>query len=198
MKKILLLAIFSVVYSFANAQEKYSEWHSSYFDKTYDVSTSKQIANGKFDIYIDATSGSNASICINITNDQVPAFITFLQNVRAKYIEWTNVAKTNNITDMTKAMDYKTPSCTICWLWGDEWHFSFNRKLQPVFMVLDEGRIVTGIKTKSTASDNRYITEDLYLVWGCVEDIDSLIEALDVQGMYDKLNKRQNQATLFN
>ena len=139
----------------------------SYFDKTFDVKVSNEIKNGVFDIYIYAIDeNNNTDICLNFNSNTIVDFKAFLENVKSKYIEWKNIAIANNVSDMTKEMDFKTPSCTACWYWVDEWYFSFGVKLRPTFMILDDGMMVVMLVKEFTASDNRYITNTMYMVWG--------------------------------
>ena len=182
-----------------SAQESFSKWHSSYFDRTFDIKISNSIKDGVFDIYVHALDEKNSTnICLNFTSETIVEFKAFLEDVKTKYIEWKNIAIANNVSEMTKEMDFKTPSCTACWYWGDEWHFSFGVKLKPTFMILDDGRMIVMLLKEFTASDNRYITNTLYMVWGCEEDIDSMIAALNIDEMRAKINSKINAKQLFN
>lgn len=201
MKKCIyiLCIIFSISIAPVNGQELFSKWHSSYFDKEFDVKISNEIKNGVFDIYVHAIDENmDSSICLNFNSDTIADFILFLENVKSKYIEWKNIAIANNVSDMTKEMDYITPRCDVCWLYGGEWFFSFGQKLKPTFMILDDGRMVVIIYKEFTSSSNRYITDTIYMAWGCEQDIDSLIKALNVDEMRNKINSKINTQQLFN
>ena len=196
---LFLILFFSISIVSVNGQKSFSKWHSSYFDKTFDVKVSNEIKNGVFDIYIYAIDENyNTDICLNFDSNTIDDFKAFLENVKSKYIEWKNIAIANNVSDMTKEMDFKTPSCTACWYWADEWYFSFGVKLRPTFMILDDGRMVVMIVKEFTASDNRYITNTMYMVWGCEQDIDSMIEALNIDEMRTMVNSRVDTNQLFN
>lgn len=196
---LFLILFFSISVVSVNGQKSFSKWHSSYFDKTFDVKVGNEIKNGVFDIYIYAIDeNDNTDICLNFDSNTIVDFKAFLENVKSKYIEWKNIAIANNVSDMTKEMDFKTPSCTACWYWVDEWYFSFGVKLRPTFMILDDGRMVVMIVKKFTASDNRYITNTMYMVWECEQDIDSMIEALNIDEMRTMINSRVDTNQLFN
>lgn len=196
---LVLILFFSISAISAHGQECFSNWHSSYFDTKFDIKISNEIKNGVFDIYVHAfDENGDTSICLNFDSETIVDFIAFLENVKSKYIEWKNIAIANNVSDMTKEMEFRTPSCTACWFWVDEWHFSFGVKLKPTFVILDDGRMVVMIIKEFTASDNRYITNTMYMVWGCEQDIDSMINALNVDEMRTKINSKMGAKQLFN
>ena len=199
-KQIFILSLLlSICTTTVSGQETFSNWHSSYFDKTFDIKISDKIQNGVFDIYIHAIDENmKTDICLNFNSETIVDFITFLENVKSKYIEWKNIAVANNVSNMTKEMDFRTPNCTACWYYVNEWYFNFDVKLKPIFMVLDDGRIVVMLNKEFTASDNRYITNRIYMVWGCEQDIDSMITALNVDAMIAKINAKINTQELFN
>ena len=168
----------------------------SYFEKQYDIEAS-EIKNGKFSVYIQVNADEMSTrAMINVESADLEEFVRFLLQMKVKYVEWSEVAKANNITDMSKEMDIKSPSTTICWQ-GSKWFFSFGHKLQPRFLILDSGKMVVSIYKKVTASSNQYIDEKIYWVFSDPKEIDELVYQLDAEKIKEKLLKEENASDLF-
>lgn len=172
-----------------------SSYTSSYFNKEYNIEAS-EIKNGKFSVYIQVAAEGSSNAMISLDNTELDKFNDFLQKTKEKYIEWSKVAKDNNITEMSKEMDFKSPSTTICWL-GSKWWFSFGIKLQPRFLILDDGNYVVTIVKTVRASSNEYIDETIYLVFSTPEEIDVMISLLNEEDITAELQKAQNSSDLF-
>ena len=196
MKKMFLNIILCLFISIsANAEKVVGSYTLSYFDRTYDIEAS-EIKNGKFSIYIQVSAereATKAMICVE--SSDLDKFKQSLIQTRDKYEEWSKVAKDNNVKDMSKEMDIKYPSMTVCWL-GSKWFFS-NQKLQPRFLIVDSGKhLVTFIK-KVKASSNQYIDETIYWVFSSSKEIDELLSQLDFTTIKSKLEERESESGLF-
>ena len=200
MKRILFtLFLICGLTTHVEAQMHFSQWHSSYFSNGYfDIDIDTEMENDKFNVWISVLGKlSNKNCSLIISSDKLPEFIAFLKNTKDKYVEWKNIAIENNVTDMTKIMSYTTPICHIGWYYMDKWYFCFDQTLQPMFMILDDGRMVVTIINEYASSENRYITETIYMAFGAESDFDSLINALDEEAMRAVYASKVNVDVLF-
>lgn len=195
MKKLFCLLITLIVVNFAYAEKKIGSYRLSYFDKEYDIKVS-ELKNGKFTVYIHTESKGSSQSTLLVESNDLENFITALQTMKDKYVEWSRVAKDNNVTEMSKEIEVKFPKTTVAWF-GSKWYFSFDKKLQPRFVIMDDGTHVASIVTKFTSSSNRYIDETIYWVFSDPSDIDDLISNLDVNKILAELNKSSSDADLF-
>lgn len=186
MKRLLFILLMMCGFvTNVDAQMHFSQWHSSYFpDGDFDIDISSEMEDGEFQIFISVLGDTSNKDCfVIIDNKDLPAFIAFLKDVKAKYMEWTNVAITNNVKELSKMMPCKSPSCTIGWCYGGDYYFSFYKILCPFFTILDDGRMIAAISEEYASSQNEYITEEIYMVFGAESDFDGLIKALDEEAM---------------
>lgn len=154
---ILLICLVNICFS----QKSIGTYSLSYFNKQYEIEAS-EIKNEKFSIYIQVgVQKDYTKAMIEVKNSDLEDFNQFLLQMKDKYVEWSDVAKKNDVKDMTKEMDFKSPSVTICWS-SSKWWFSYGHKLQPSFLILDNGKMVVSIYKKATASSNQYIDEKIY------------------------------------
>lgn len=190
----LMLCVFCVVG--LNAEKVVATYTSSYFNKTYDIEAS-EIKNDKFSVYIGVTAeNSSTKAMIEVESDKLEDFKQALLQTRDKFVEWSKVAKENNVKDMSKEMEVTFPSISVCWL-GSKWFFSFGEKLKPKFLILDNGNFVVSFYKKVTASSNEYIDEKIYWVFSDSKEIDELISKLDVEKIKAKLQENVKAADLF-
>lgn len=168
----------------------------SYFDKEYSIEAS-EIKNDKFTVYLGVSGAKETrTTMIGVESKNIEAFVQFLTQMKEKFVEWSDVAKENNVKDMSKDMDFKSPSTTICW-YGSDWFFSFDQKLEPTFKIRDNGEKIAFIYKKVTASSNQYIDESIYWVFSTPEEFDALIEQLNVEKIMAKLQNTQKASDIF-
>ncbi len=178
------------------AQKKVDSYYNSYFKTEYDISITED-KNGSLQIYIGvAAKHKSDNAQINIDESNLNDFILFLKNVRDKYAEWSKIAKDNNVEKMAKSFDIVSPRLTICW-YGTKWYFSFDQKLEPDFMILDNGKHLAVAYNKVTASSNEYIDQTTYLAFESVDDINSLIGKLDINKFRSLMKKENDKRDLF-
>lgn len=143
MKRLLFL---SVIFSFftittISAQAKIGSYYSQFFDSTYEINAFKQ-SKDKYEVHIDVASvGMDPPASLIIQCEHLDAFKQSLSDIRDKYIEWTNLAKENNITNLAKNIYIKLPHIRVTW-YNTKWHFSYEQNLTPIFAVGDDGRYV--------------------------------------------------------
>jgi hypothetical protein len=197
MKKILLIiACLLCFLNVALAERVVGRYSLSYFDKTYEIEASK-IERGKFSVFIQVSAkDADTRAMLDITNDKVDELKQALSEMKEKFMEWSNIAKDNNVTEMEKTMDIRFPSMSVCWH-GSKWFFSFGHKFQPKFMILESGKHIVLITRKVTSSSNKYIDETIYWVFSNPEEIDELISQLDIERIESELTKTKNESELF-
>lgn len=178
-----------------SAQEKIGSYPCSYFETEYDVEAS--LKDGKYSFYVGIGAESKRTTAnLQFYGESLDEFKNKLVKVKSKYEEWTKVAKENNVTKMTKEMDFNLPEVTVCWL-GSKWFFSFNKALTPKFMILGGGQPSVVFVKKVTASSNEYIDETIYWVFSSPSEIQKLIDILDFDKIKQKLGGEEKTKELF-
>lgn len=196
MKKLLLsfLALFSFVVS--HAQEQVSTYHSSFFDKEYKILASYDKNN--LSLYIEV-EGEHLSdyVLFNVDgNSKIQQFISALEAVKQKYVDWSTVAKQNGVKSFNKEIDVQFPNITIAWR-GSEWRFDFYNNLNPRFVVTDSGMCVVAITGKATASDNEYIDQEYYFALSSISDFDNLLAEIQLNKLLSYFNEKTDLNALF-
>ena len=197
MKKIYLSIIVCLFCSLvAHAEKVIGHYTMSYFNKSYDIEAS-EIENGKFTVYIQVRAEREFTrAMISIESDKLEEFKQSLVQMKEKFEEWSKVATDNNVTEMSKEMGIKFPSTTFCWL-SSKWFFSFRQKVNPKFLILDNGNHVAFFVKKVESSSNEYIDETFYWVFSNSEEFDELISKLDYEKIKSELEKKESASDLF-
>ena len=150
-------------------------------------------------ILIESVGVDNSYIAFK--DSKLDSFVSGLKKMRDKYIEWSKTAKENNITSMTKEMDYpfEPTGFGAVFLYGS-WHsadgFCYNMK--PHFMVKDGGKTIAVVFYQSVkASTNEYIEGEVSLVFQNTQDFNSLITKLSDGTLKAKIANEKKQKSLF-
>lgn len=198
MKKVLLLVAMCFCCISVFSQKKIDSWSCSYFNKEYDIECSTELdKNGAFDLFIEVAGESeNRKVCLDISSKNIPLLIDFLNNIKNKFIEWSNIAKENNVTDTSKEMDFTSPKMTVCWQ-SSKWWFSFNQRLTPKFIVLKDGTCAISMYKKVSSSSNQYIEQKIYWVLSSPEEIEELIAKIQPEKIIEKLKEEKKASDLF-
>lgn len=197
MKKFLLFLSLCIMSVTGFCEDVIGYYNMSYFSSgsTCQIEASKP-KNGDFTYFIQIKGEkSYDKVYISLESKEVDRFIESLNNIKSKYIEWCNIAKSNNVTDMSKEFPFKL-KISYAWL-GAEWWFSGTYVLSPKFMVLDSGQMVVALIKTAKAFDNEYIKKETYLVLSSAEEIDTLISALDTKKVFEHYNSQKNKESLF-
>ena len=197
MKKIFLCFI-AVCFALTSvAQEQVATYHSSYFDKEYDILASNN--DNKLNLYIEVGGKYDSDyVLFNIEGEsKINSFISALESTKEKFVEWSSVAKQNNVKSFDKDFDVTFPSITIAWK-GSEWRFDFYNKLKPRFVVTSSGECVAVMTGKATASNNEYIDQEYYFALSSVSDFDGLISEIKIDALKAHFNKKSDVGALFN
>ena len=149
------------------------------------------------EVFIQVDGGHKSDmvfICIygieNIQN-----FIDALNVCKTKYIEWSEVAKSNNITDFRKPINVKFPDVQIGWF-GNETYLSHKHDfIKPTFSVGENINFVV-IAGKAKHWNNDYIDTNFYMIL-TQNDIDELVNALNVDNIYSIFSQETKTDALF-
>ena len=192
MKKIFLFLILALCVKFVFAQEIVGKYTAMGFENNIEaVITDK----GVFKVWIAAPGYEKKMLKIQGESD-LNSFVQRLRECKEKYVEWSNVAKVNNVTNFLKKFDVSFPKVEIWWR-GSEWFSTYQRDyFKPSFMVSENG-IVFIVSEEVAHWDNKYIDTDFLFILGSAEDFNSLINALDVEKIKGALAKKENIGDLF-
>lgn len=197
MRKLLVItALLSFVCTSVSAQKKIGTYYNKFFDTTYEIKASPG-KNGNFDLYIQVGAESKSTRAeFNVSSKNLDDFILALSQMRDKYIEWSDVATANNVTELRKNMDVYLKNITVCWH-SSKWWFAFSQTFTPTFLVFDSKSHVVAISQKVTASDNQFIDERIYWVFSNADEINSLLVEIQPDKVREKLTAEENAENLF-
>ena len=178
MKKIILFALFVFFQiGFSFSQKVYTNYFNSYVHESYNIEIYDK-GNDKYDLYINAFSFDNMTKNggFLISNKRLPDFLNVLDSALVKYIEWTNIAKKNKVTDLKKPMGY---TCKVDGYFEyGKWQFDSNIQIGVDFLILDVNdsiRYILSITTGNlVSSSNEFIKSDGFvLLFTSVEEINN-------------------------
>lgn len=190
-----MICLFVVGSTFA--QKKVDSYIADYFieGKEYDIQASNK--DGELSLYFNVCGESTSDdISFGVKGNDITLFIEALNQAKAKFIEWSDIAKTNNVKDMSKDMDIYFPRITVVW-YASKWKFAFKHKLSPRFVVTDNGECLFITTGKVTASDNQYMDEEYYFVLSSKEEFEGLIAKISPENLLKKLNQDIQAKDLF-
>ena len=195
MKKLLFTFLLSFGLLSMKAEQTVGEFSNSYFGQDFEIEASQK--NDKLEeVYIGVNARDSKTAFIGVKGKELEEFKNSLIQLRDKYLEWVKVAKDNNVTEMNKEFGIKFPSVTIAWH-GSKWWFSFGKKPNFKFIILDSGKMVASWVPKVVSSSNQYIDETIYFVFADEDDFNNLIDQLDYNTILGKLLKTKNNENLF-
>lgn len=178
-----------------NAQEVKDSYYSSYFEKDCKISAS--IDKGELSILFNVMGEYNSDdVRFMIKGEKINEFINSLEQVKSKYQEWSEIAKTNNVKGMDKYFDVDFPRIDIAW-YSSDWWFAFRSRLTPYFKVTDSGKCLVVFNEEVVSSNNKYIDQRYYLVFSSTKEIDELIDKLNPVAIIMKLNQKQDVQDMF-
>lgn len=197
MKRIVLLIALALLTTAAYAEKVVGSYTLCEEQKNLEAYIDDR---GVLKVFVEVTGEyTNDKVMIKIDGESdINKFINQLKYCKTKYVEWSDVAKNNNVTDFTKDIDVTFPNVEIWWR-GSEWFSSHKRNfIKPRFYVDKNGKaaIITG--GEATDWDNEYIDQKWYMFLISTEEIDSLINALNPEKIKNVLNQDKNADSLFN
>lgn len=197
MKKLLLLLITLSISLSSFAEKKVA----SYFMSGVKRDISAYIDdNGKLKVIVCIMGQyDNDNVVLFITGeDKVALFKEKLKLLQEKYLEWSRVAKSNNVKDFAKKIDITFPNVKIVWKSSSQWYFSDERNfLNFIFSVSKTGVPLLSCYETAKNWKNEYIEQEFYIIFNSSTEIKSLINALDVKKIKSVLNANVNTDKLF-
>lgn len=203
MKKIVMLFMMLILCAVSlNAQKLMGSYTSSYFSnlKNFDVEYDIDDEN----LFISAIADrqtEKAGFLIKKLQRQI--FISNLIESQKKYNDWMEVAKSNNVKDLSKDIIIEEQKIGAYWLnYSGDWKFDYNVNPTYFFRVLETD---SGIKYlliinsgELLASDNRYMNhKSLLIVLTSSNEIQNLIDIISDESIEKFKNKENNKEVLF-
>ena len=194
MKKFFILCLMAFVMCVnANAEKVVGHYHQG--STEYNVEAT--IHKNDLTVFIQVMGehkGDKVLVCIDGAKN-IQNFTDALNVCKTKYIEWSEVAKNNNITDFRKTINVNFPNVELWWL-GSKWFSSHKQNyIKPVFSVNENTNFVV-ISGKAKHWDNEYI-DTKFFMFLTPNDIDELVNALNVDTINSILNQEIETNTLF-
>ena len=154
------------------------------------------IKKGDLKVWVATPGEENTMFKIDGEYD-LNRFIVQLKECKEKYIEWSNVAKSNNVTTYAKKIDISFPNVEIWWK-GSKWFSSYKRNFfRPLFFVTEDGTATFIVNEEATDWDNEFIDTDFFFILGSTKDFDNLINALNPEKIKKALTQNENIDDLF-
>lgn len=193
MKKFFILCLMALAVCVnANADKVVGHYHQG--STEYNVEATTYQNDLVVFIQVDGKYKSEkVFICIEGA-ENIQNFIDALNVCKTKHIEWSEVAKSNNITDFRKPINVKFPSIRITWL-GTKWYLSHKQNFNPEFVVGENTNFVV-IAGKANHWNNKYI-DTKYYMFLTPNDIDELVNALNVDNIYSIFSQETKTDALF-
>ena len=198
MKNLLSILILALCGAHAFAQEKLTEYKSSYFDKSYPISVAKSKA-GNVTFYIDAESmdkSSKAGFLI-IEEKEVEAFILSIKSGKEIYSKWKKTAIDNNVTELSKPMDVPKYKCSAGFSYG-KWQFDFAVNPISFFKIINGKYLFMLHSGELQSSSNQFMkSSGIAIVLDSEDDFDNLVASISVTKANELLEKKDKAASLF-
>ena len=194
MKKFFILCLMALAVCVnANADKVVGHYHQGSTEYIVEATIYKN--DLAVHIQVDGKYKSDkVFICIYGT-ENIQNFIDALNVCKTKYIEWSEVAKSNNITDFRKPINVKFPDVQIGWF-GNETYLSHKQDfIKPTFSVGENINFVV-IAGKAKHWNNDYIDTNFYMIL-TQNDIDELVNALNVDNIYSIFSQETKTDALF-
>jgi hypothetical protein len=196
MKRIIysLIACFITLVTFAQDEKQISEFKSNYFNETFSVKIIGQ-NNKDFKLIIAAKSLDDLHDegGVFISSELYQKFVLSIDSAKAKYVEYVNIAKTNNVKELDKRLNY-TFKADGFFEYGSSWEFQFDVLFKYDFKISAKGDDVKYLlivrSGELTSSSNPYIKMDGFVwVFNSIEEIDSFKEAISKQNIDEFFSK---------
>ena len=198
MKKIILLLLFVPFIGFS--QEKIDTYKNPLADSSYDISVSNLNKKGIFEYWFECKSvdASSKQSVIFIESDKVEEFKNYIIYLKDIHKKWSETAKTNNVTELVKDVDYKNVIVKGAFSYGD-WNFFRGTYLKASFKIINGGHyIVLKNSFKLQSSSNQFIKSDGFMFsFEKPEDFDDLIEKLNNDLSIKILSDKKSKEDLF-
>jgi hypothetical protein len=194
MKKILLLIAFTLLTTSMYAEKIVATFTMSGTKRNIEAGIDNK---GALNVFIQVVGEYSEYVMIRVTGEEdIRKFRTQLAYCKKKFIEWEDVAKSNNISDFKKEIDATFPNVEVWWV-GLEWYSSFKKNFIKPYFVVNEGDAAFGTMGTATHWSNDFIDQEFYILFETASEIQSLIDALDIEEIKDELEEDIATDALF-
>jgi hypothetical protein len=198
MKNLLLILILALCATQTFAQQKLTEYESSYFGKSYAVNVAKS-KEGKISFYIDLESMDKTSKTgfVIIEEKDLESFLSSIQASKEMYAKWKKTAIDNNVTELSKEMNVPKFKCSAGFSYG-KWQFDFSVLPSSSFKIIN-GKYLTILHSgELQSSSNQFMkSSGIAIVFDDEKAFDSLIAAVNLTKAKELLDKKDKAASLF-
>lgn len=187
MYRLFVLFVLAMV-SVLTSQAEYRK--VSTFTDTYRTHEVGVIVNndGSWFALVDFDSSTDNQISLAYSDSQLEDLQKFFKDLKAKYIEWVNVARENNVAKITKRVPLESPTAVALWSDGNETYATTDTVVfSPLFSNKDDsGRnyyVFNAISIKD--KDNGSVTNTVHLSFENAMQLQSIINALNPSRIRD-------------
>ena len=194
MKKLLLIIAFTLMTTSMYAEKIVGTFTMSGTRRNIEAGIDSK---GGLNVFIQVVGEDSDYVMIRITGEEdIKRFRSRLAYCKEKFIEWEQVAKRNKVYDFKKEIDATFPSVEIWWV-GLEWYSSYQKNfIKPLFLVND-GDASFGAYGAAKHWKNDFITQSFYILFETASEIQSLIDALNIQKIKSSLDRDMETDALF-
>jgi len=128
--------------------------------------------------------------------DNVSPFINSLKSIKSKFLEWSRVAKSNNVVDYEKEMDVNFTPVTIAYyngIWGF-YQFFEDINIIAVFKIDDQGKSRVEICTNTIKGG---LFKPQKIVFTNEHEINNFIDTISPTKVKNKKNIKNQKDKLF-
>ena len=194
MKKILLFIAFTLLTTSMYAEKIVATFTMSGTKRNIEAGIDNK---GALNVFIQVVGEYSEYVMIRVTGEEdIRKFRTQLAYCKKKFIEWEDVAKSNNISDFKKEIDATFPNVEVWWV-GLEWYSSFKKNFIKPYFVVNKGDAAFGTMGTATHWSNDFIDQEFYILFETASEIQSLIDALDIEEIKDELEENIATDALF-
>jgi len=182
------------------SQSNISEYKLKYFEKTYIVAASQDEKKQTYKLYVDAESidATSKQVSLIFNETELSKFKIMLDSASIIYKTWSEIAKNNNVTELSKSLSIGSLNIGVAFSYGG-WNFDFSVPLEFRFKIVDEKYLlIIENKTDLQSSSNQFINSDGFLiVFSSSEEIKLFNDSLSLQLAKDLFNKKNSNDNLF-
>lgn len=181
------------------AQEVVNDYEMAYFEKTYEISASKEKGNITYYVTMCSLEGERNLVVLMIENaEKMETFKKGVRSAKQTYMKWDSVSVANSVTDLDKRMSISTYGLKSGFVYGSEWRFDFSTSLTYQFKHVDGApRLI--IRTGELQHEqNEYMeSKGGVFVFSSIEEIDAFLEALNPSYAINFFSKKESMESLF-
>ena len=194
MKKILLLIAFALLATSVYAEKIVATYTMSGTQRNIEAGIDSK---GALNVFIQVVGENSEYVMIRVEGEEdIKRFISQLAYCKNKFVEWEQVAKSNNVSDFKKEIDATFPNVEVWWV-GLEWYSSDKKNfIKPIFLV-NGGDAAFGTTGAATHWNNEFISQTFYILFETANEVQSLINALDISKIKSILNQEAQTNALF-